>query len=139
LRERTEVIAGFLRIEEADMLAELLGHAGIDVMIEGAIAGALGAALPGAGGGARLRVRAEDAARAREAVARSGVFAGGEVGPGHEIPDEEWAAPIRPETEAGEPAAGERAARTWGLFVPLLLLVVAGLGVVARLVFAARR
>ena len=127
MKERNQVIAGFLRVEEADMLAELLGQAGIDVTIEGAIAGALGPALPGAGGGARLRVRDEDAARAREIVAQSGVLGGGPDGPAQEIPEQEWSAPVRPETEAGEPAPEARSAWIWGLLVPLII-VVAGLG-----------
>lgn len=126
MRETSEVIAGFLRVEEADMLAELLGSAGIEARIEGAITGGLGALLPGAAGGARLRVRFADAVRARELVARSGVFAHGPAAEGDEIPEAEWAAPVRPETRAGE-AAPASAQRAWGFLVPLALMLAEGL------------
>jgi hypothetical protein len=69
-----EVVAGFLRVEEAEMLTELLSSAGIEAWFEGAIGTALGGLIPGAGGGAKLLVRGADAPRARELIAASGIF-----------------------------------------------------------------
>jgi hypothetical protein len=97
-----ELVAGFLRVEEADMLAELLGSAGIEAWVEGAIPSALGPVLPGAGGGAKLMVRRADAEQAREIIAASGVFRG-EHGPVAEIPEQEWSA-VPP---AGSPGGRE--------------------------------
>jgi hypothetical protein len=76
-----EVVAGFLKVEEAEMLAELLGSAGIDAWFEGAVASCLGPLIPGAGGGARLLVPTSDAGRAREVIAASGIFRAGAAGP----------------------------------------------------------
>ncbi len=69
-----EVVAGFLEVEEAEMLSELLASEGIDAWFEGAVASCLGPLIPGAGGGARLLVPSPDAARARELIAASGLF-----------------------------------------------------------------
>jgi hypothetical protein len=90
VRHDSESVAGFLRIEEAEMLSELLASQGIDSWVEGAVASVLAPVLPGMGGGARLLVSPADAARAREIIARSGVFRG-EDGPATEIPEQEWA------------------------------------------------
>lgn len=73
-----EVVAGFLRVEEAEMLTELLSSEGIDAWFEGAVASCLGPLIPGAGGGAKLFVPAPHADRAREIIAHSGVFRGEE-------------------------------------------------------------
>jgi hypothetical protein len=86
-----EIVAGFLRVEEAEMLTELLNSAGIQAWFEGAVGSTLGPLIPGAGGGAKLLVRSADAAQARELIAASGVFRG-EDGPAAEIPEAEWAA-----------------------------------------------
>lgn len=116
-----ELVAGFLRVEEAEMLSELLASQGIDAWIEGAIASVLAPVLPGAGGGARLLVRAADAARARELIATSGVFRGEEGEPA-EIPEHEWAAPpVRGDLAEveGRPAA---AGRKTFVFYPVLVV-----------------
>jgi hypothetical protein len=76
--QAAEVVAGFLRVEEAEMLTELLASEGIDAWFEGAVASCLGPLIPGAGGGAKLLVPAPHAERARELIAHSGVL-GGEV------------------------------------------------------------
>ena len=115
-----ELVAGFLRIEEADMLAELLGSAGIEAWVEGAIASALGPVLGSAGGGARLLVRRADAARAREIIAASGLFRG-EDGPPVEIPEEEWSA--RPPEAAT--ASGGSGRRTFWLYPVIVAVLVA--------------
>lgn len=69
-----EVVAGYLGVEEAEMLAELLAADGIDAWFEGAVASCLGPLIPGAGGGAKLLVPAASADRAREVIASSGIF-----------------------------------------------------------------
>lgn len=84
-----EPVAGFLRIEEAEMLSELLDSQGIEVWVEGAVASVLAPALPGIGGGAKLLVRTADAVRARDIIAHSGVFRGDE-GAAADIPEQEW-------------------------------------------------
>jgi hypothetical protein len=89
-----EVVAGFLRIEEAEMLIELLASAGVDAWPEGVVGGPLGPLIPGAGGGAKLLVRSADAARARELIAASGVF-GPAADPAAQVP-EEGPTPERP-------------------------------------------
>lgn len=76
MQRDAEVVAGFLRVEEAEMLTELLSSAGIEAWFEGAVSAPLGALIPGAGGGAMLLVRAADAAQARELIAASGIFRG---------------------------------------------------------------
>lgn len=75
-RAAAEVVAGFLRIEEAEMLTELLRSAGIEAWCQGAIASCLGALIPGAGGGAKLLVEPERADQARELIAHSGILGG---------------------------------------------------------------
>ncbi len=69
-----EVVAGFLKVEEAELLTELLASEGIEAWFEGAVASCLGPLIPGAGGGARLLVPAPSADRAREVIAQSGFF-----------------------------------------------------------------
>ena len=101
-----EVVAGFLRVEEAELLTELLASEGIEAWFEGAVASCLGPLIPGAGGGARLLVPAVSAARARELIAQSGFFGG---------------------AAAPEPQADERRGRMAFTLYPLLV----GLAVVA--------
>lgn len=74
MRRDAEVVAGFLRVEEAEMLVELLSSSDVEAWFEGAVSSPLGALIPGAGGGAKLLVRSADAARARELIAASGIF-----------------------------------------------------------------
>jgi hypothetical protein len=74
MRRDAEVVAGFLRVEEAEMLTELLSSAGVEAWFEGAVSTPLAALIPGAGGGAKLLVRTADAARARELIGASGIF-----------------------------------------------------------------
>lgn len=113
-----ELVAGFLRVEEAEMLSELLASAGIEAWVEGAIASVLGPLLPGAGGGAKLLVRTPDAARARELIASSGVFRG-EDGATAEIPEQEWAAPSS--SGAAPDEAPGKAGRKTFLLYPLVV------------------
>lgn len=89
------VVAGFLRVEEAEMLTELLSSAGIEAWFEGAIASCLGPLIPGAGGGATLLVSPAHAERARDVIAASGLLGG--LAPGLE----DAAAPL---ALAGRPA-----------------------------------
>ncbi len=80
------------------MLAGLLESAGIATVIEDAGAAGVFPVQGGLGAAAEVLVRPDDAARAREIVASSGVFEGaagaGEV---EEIPESEWSAPPPPE------------------------------------------
>lgn len=124
-----EVVAGFLRMEEAEMLTELLSSSGVEAWFEGAVGATLGALIPGAGGGARLLVPAADAARARELIAASGVFRA------------ESTAEL--ELRALEPSAGPapdagRAPRRGGLAAPLYPLIVVAwvVAATAALLFA---
>ncbi len=89
-----EVVAGFLRVQEAEMLIELLSSADVEAWLEGALGGPLGPLIPGAGGGARLLVRSADAARARELIAASGIF-GPAADPAAQVP-EDGPTPDRP-------------------------------------------
>ena len=105
-----EVVAGFLRVEEAEMLSELLASEGIDAWFEGAVAACLGPLIPGAGGGAKLLVPTASAERAREIVAASGLL-GGAGAAGLEA----------------EPAGAERVGRvTYPLYPLLVALAVLG-------------
>ncbi len=105
-----EVVAGFLRVEEAEMLSELLASEGIEAWFEGAVTACLGPLLPGAGGGARLLVPAGDADRARELIAQSGLL--GAAGAG---------------TPAEPPREGEQAGRViFPLYPVLVMLLVVG-------------
>lgn len=104
-----EVVAGFLKVEEAEMLAELLGSAGIDAWFEGAVASCLGPLIPGAGGGARLLVPTADAGRAREVIAGSGLFRAG-------------AARLRPAPEPDEPTGRV----SFSIYPLVIALVVVG-------------
>jgi hypothetical protein len=116
----SELVAGFLRVEEAEMLSELLDSQGIEAWVEGAVASGLGPVLSGAGGGARLVVHAADAARAREIIATSGVFRG-DGGTPAEIPEQEWATHPPPGVQAG--ADAPQAGRKTFLFYPLVVVV----------------
>ncbi len=127
----TEPVAGFLRVEEAEMLSELLASQGIESRIEGAIASALGPVLRGAAGGARLLVRAEDAERARELIATSGVFRG-EDGAPVEILEREWAAPA--EAVPGREAPPARVGRKTFLLYPVVVAVLVALATALCLV-----
>ncbi len=121
-----EPVAGFLRIEEAEMLSELLDSQGIEAWVEGAVASVLAPALGGIGGGAKLLVRTADAVRARDIIAHSGVFRG-EEGAAADIPEQEWrtAPPPDGELQAGGSAAGAGRKTFLGYPVVVLLLVVA--------------
>lgn len=97
-----EVVAGFLKVEEAELLTELLASEGIEAWFEGAVASCLGPLIPGAGGGARLLVPVASAGRARELIAQSGLFGG--VG-----------------AEAPEPQADDRRGRVASSLYPVLV------------------
>jgi len=122
------VVAGFLRVEEAEMLTELLSSAGIDAWFEGAVGASLGALIPGAGGGAKLLVRAADAAQARELIAASGVF-----------PADTTAERALGAEEAPGPAAPDAGRAAGRLAAPLYpLLVIAGVVAATAALLAAR-
>jgi hypothetical protein len=120
-------VAGFLLAEEAEMLSELLSSAGIDSWTEGAIASVLGPVLR-AGGGARLLVHQADAERAREVIARSGLFRSEGDG---ERPGDEQAAP------AGDAPGEERGRKTFVLY-PLVVLALVTAGTVLALLLVVR-
>lgn len=126
-----EPVAGFLRVEEAEMLCELLESAGIDSRVEGAVASCLAPALPGIGGGARLVVRRADAARARELIATSGLFRG-EGGAAAEIPEHEWAS-RGPEGAPAPVSATSSIGRKTFLFYPLVVVAAVAAATVLRL------
>jgi len=129
MRRDAEVVAGFLRVEEAEMLTELLSSAGIDAWFEGAVSTPLGALIPGAGGGAKLLVRTADAARARELIGASGIFRA------EPTADRE---PARPDP-AGAGASDEPGPARGRLAAPLYpLLVIAGVVAATAAVLAAR-
>lgn len=124
-----EVVAGFLRVEEAEMLTELLSSAGIDAWFEGAVGTTLGALIPGAGGGAKLLVRTADAAQARELIAASGIL------PAETTAERELGAeqpPVGAEPGAGRAGAGRLAAPLYPL------LVIAGVVAATAAVLATR-
>ncbi len=124
-----EVVAGFLRVEEAEMLTELLSSAGVDAWFEGAVSAPLGALIPGAGGGAKLLVRTADAARARELIGASGIFRAEPTG------ELELAGRER----AGARAPGDLHPGGGRLAAPLYpLLVIAGVVAATAAVFVAR-
>ncbi len=132
MRRDSEPVAGFLRVEEAEMLSELLGSHGIDSWVEGAVAPVLAPALPACGAGARLLVREADAARARDIIATSGVFRG-EGGADAEIPEHEWAAHPPPGAAAQPGPAGTATGRKTFLLYPVLVAVLVAAATVLRL------
>lgn len=123
-----ELIAGYLRVDEAEMLCELLASVGIEAWVEGAIPAGLEPVIPCACGGSKLFVPTADALRARELIATSGVFRGG--GPDAEIPEEEWAVP--PAQEPRGMADEARGRRTF-LFYPVLVLAAVVLATALRM------
>jgi hypothetical protein len=93
LDETVEVIASYLRPEEAGMLRGLLESAGIPVTVRDGALSSLNPLLQNAIGGAKLAVRSRDAERAREIIAASGLVSGSEPRVLYELPEEEWARP----------------------------------------------
>ncbi len=132
MRRDSEPVAGFLRVEEAEMLSELLGSQGIDAWVEGAVAPVLAPALPALGAGARLLVREADAARARDIIANSGVFRGQE-GAAAEIPEQEWAAYPPPGGAAQAGQAGADVGRKTFLLYPVIVVALVAAATVLRL------
>jgi len=93
LDETVEVIASYLRPDEAGMLRGLLESAGIPAMVRDDAFASVNPLLVNAIGGAKVAVRARDAARAREIIAASGVASSAEPRVLYEIPQEEWSRP----------------------------------------------
>jgi hypothetical protein len=82
-------IAVHLRPEQAGMLHGLLRSAGVEALVENLASAGLNLGVTGALGGAKVLVHADDAQRASEIYAASGVFSTG-AHHGEEIPEEEW-------------------------------------------------
>ncbi len=132
MRRDSEPVAGFLRVEEAEMLSELLGSHGIDSWVEGAVAPVLAPALPACGAGARLVVREADAARARDIIATSGVFRG-EGRATAEIPEHEWASYPPPGGAVRPGRAATEVGRKTFLLYPVIVAALVAAATLLRL------
>jgi hypothetical protein len=93
LDETVEVIASYLRPDEAGMLRGLLESAGIPASVRDDAFSSVNPLLMNAIGGAKVAVPARDAARAREIIAASGIGSAAEPRVLYEIPQEEWSRP----------------------------------------------
>jgi hypothetical protein len=126
--DRLVLIASHLRPEEAGMLRGLLDSAGIVAVVRDDVLSGVNPFLQPVIGGAKLAVRAEDEARAREIIQSAGVLPGAPGDEPVDIPEEEWSRPPQRElTRAGSAGAGTS---------PRRLLVTAGaVGLVAVLLW----
>jgi hypothetical protein len=115
--DRLVLISSHLRPEEAGMLRGLLESAGIVAVVRDDVLSGVNPFLQPAIGGAKLAVRAEDEARAREIVAAAGVLPGAPGDEPVEIPEEEWSRPAQREITGARPP---------GAASPRRLLVTAG-------------
>lgn len=93
LDETVEVIASYLRPDEAGMLCGLLESAGIPATVRDGALSSVNPLLQNAIGGAKLAVRTRDAERAREIIASTGVVSGSDSRVMYELSEDEWARP----------------------------------------------
>lgn len=91
--EALEIIASYLRPDEAGMLRGLLESEGIPATIRDEAFSSVNPHLRSAIGGAKLVVPARHATRAREIIASTGVIPGEEPRVLYELPEEEWSRP----------------------------------------------
>jgi Putative prokaryotic signal transducing protein len=105
-RDSLIVIASHLRPEEAGMLRGLLDSAGIMAVMRDEVLSGVNPFLQPAIGGAKVAVRAADAASALEIIRSAGVLPGPGPEQPVEIPEEEWRAkPDEPSDIADVPSS----------------------------------
>jgi hypothetical protein len=126
LDETAEVIASYLRPDEAGMLCGLLESAGIPATIRDGALSSVNPLLQNAIGGAKLAVRSRDAERAREIISSSGVASGSESHVLHEIPEEEWSRPWTERAHLSQEAAAPPSDAASALAERALLAAVVG-------------